>query len=601
MKKLPPETVIKEANAIFSAAQMQRADIEDDYVSAVNLEAGVIDGFEEKSEGQSAVVLPDYINHLRGVAAVITNALKSDPDFPILSVRSNDEDKRLLGDILTKIIRHELIVSGFYQKLKAGIYMSGLAGYCPVRIKWASNKKYLRRLGKYDSVDIGRVDVEPFNPMDFWYDPSGFNRLHIVRRVMTLDGLMRYAERDDQTINKAAIAEILKNEMPELPYTFEIERSNMGTNERQSEDVEILEICGEWHTSSGDLITENGSTFIANRKHIIKQPTEYDNPWAGSPYQVIVPVADGMSGYPVAFAKPYMPMLVSLSELWNLTVDIAREGLPINTFIGSAFDNPELLADGIAPGSNYSTQAPGDQILHRIHTGANPQAAMAVFSLAMQLTQGLNAGIIQAGLPSARGRQTATEVMYAQQQASSVVADLMDGIASSFLQPMIQRMMYLLFDNRQKEDWLDADIEWVIGKDNVARLAKSTAFEELYDAVSMAVINVDEPAKSFRRQSTLESLTGLLKNLANILPGWFDVKAFAFDIIRMAGQDPTRYVMKEFSDEAFGNYLMQQGMGGAIIDKMKEQPNGQTGMPQNLNEGATAYNAPGPRNPGGMI
>ena len=601
--------LLNAAKSLMNEAMAQRSTVEADYLEALRLEDSYNPDYDnDKAAWQSKVVLPDLIAHCRSVASAITRLFRAEKDWPLLIARSPEPAHQKVCDALGKVVRLYLVESGFFRLINQAAYVASLAGYCPLYVDW-KQERYMGGVANGASVikTRGRLDLRLIDPMEFWRDPTGYQRFHVVRRIVTVAELKKKAE--EWGYNLPEVAKVEAGKMPGQRVSWQLDRTSnaFDLKERDKQNVELLDFCGEFYDLNGGRLLENGRFTVANmgsQDLLVMQPKEYDNLYGATPYLFLDPVNDGRMDYPISYARPYVPVMKSLSDMFNLVVDIAHESRARDVFVPNMYDGePEDIIYGLYPGQPFIKKHPASGAFETVNSQVNPSNAMAVFAHMQQMTQSLNAGLIQAGVPSGRGRQTATEVNYAQQQAGAVVAAIMDGMVETALLPLVRRSMYLIIEKMTIEEWKGNEIKWLLGSDERDAILKTDLMNELLEAVAFSTIDISAPGRSLERQVTLEGLTQLFAKLQQIAPGWLNIQNVVGDLTRLSGLDGSRYLNKEFNLQAYSDYLIQTGRGQPILDQMAmERGMGQPGQagqapgqppPTNV----ASYN-PGPRAPG---
>ena len=363
-----------------------------------------------------------------------------------------------------------------------------------------------------------------------------------------------------------------------------------GQNNDQTGLVELMEFCGEIYTKDGELIVRNGRFVIANRKHLLLKPQEYDYLHGETPYVIMNPENIVQYGYPQSFIWNYLDLIESNSDLYNLTVDTARMALPLITYYsgGLALD-PEEFLDGIYPGMTIPLNNPGSDHVNIQTAPVNPGAVLAILQYSQQQLQQINSGLVQAGLPSGRGRQSATEVNAAQALANSFIVDIMDSISKTFLSPLIERSLFLIA--QYQDDFADEKWKWILG-DTHEPFIEAISSMDITDTLGLLRIRVEEPADILRKRMTAETLISSFKTMMQAVPGYLNVPVHLYDIYKLLGLDPQRYINTEI------NYR-NLAMAGFLNGLLPQLQQGGQPLPQG-NEGLTAYNQPGATFPGGM-
>jgi len=593
MAKPTSNKILQDMLTMFEMAKKTRNDVDELYARASEMVSGYAREFDDYREDQSAILLPDAEDFVRTTISALKSALLNANPWVRIEMPSDDLGVQAMNECLSRITEYELDNAKFFENFKYGAFRALLAGFSAARISY-ENYDVPIGLPEDDMLTTeqqGRLCIDNIDPAQFWLDPSGHGRFYIERKKVTIGEFKDNAEAWGYTNWKDVKPGMIEAES--LDDNKDLLEFISLAGREESPYVELLEFCGELYTVDGERLCKNGSIVIANRTTIVKQPKDYPYWHNETPYVVMRPMNFVKDGYPRSVLWSILDLIIGTSTMFNLTIEHAYRSLPyVTMYSAGILSDPEEWLYGISPGQTIEVDNPQYNPVQTVSTNANPLPTMQSFSYMQQQLQTKLSGLVQAGLPSGRGRQTATEVSAAQAVASGLVADLLEGITDTYLVPLVRKSIYLLLQYRPLEEWKSPKWKYLLGS-NYDKFIEVMESGDYVKMLQLLYINIQEPMQGMRRRTTAETLIAVFKNFSQAGAGYLNIPMFMTEIMRNLGITAIDFINKDINWQSYALALVGRGMGGQIAELAQAgQPQPpQQGVPSE-NGGMVAYNQP---------
>lgn len=289
-------------------------------------------------------------------------------------------------------------------------------------------------------VMISKPIIELVDPLYLYLDPSGRDKLLINEIEVDwsdLDGDDAYDQDEVQDIykewvNSERAAEAGKRDGKEVK----------GPSFRKT--VTLMEFWGDLWARDGSLVMKNAHWVTAQgNQYLLKKP-EANRFWHQMP-----PIIYGslfrkpFSVYHKAIAEDLIGLQKLLTELINLVVD----GVMYSVVKGYEIDlsqvlDPEDIRRGIYPGTTIKKRGfMNQQAVREIVTGGVPNQALLMLQfLDREFQAGSGVTEFVAGLPTRRGRQTASEILTKTQESYKLLEHLARGLEQQHISNLIKQL-----------------------------------------------------------------------------------------------------------------------------------------------------------------
>ena len=383
------------------------------------------------------------------------------------------------------------------------------------------------------------VQIECCDPYYVTLDPTGRNKFIIHQMKLDYYDVKRLAEKGVYDINEVnLIQEDYVRE--ELEYN---EKKRRGETQVAKpvfrKEVEIMEYYGDVFDELGNIVLENVIITIANGQHILRI---VPNPYPIQPFFITPLSFKPFSVYHKNFYEDVINsgLLNEMSRVLNGIIDghlfsIAK-AFEVNVDLVL---NPEEIKSGISPGKVLKRiGGSAEPLIREIAVGNISQQNLAVYEILSREFQ--NATAITEfimGMPTARGRPTATEVMYKAQQSINTLQDITTDLENYLITPLLEFMFDLIM--KYQTDFSDAELQEFLG-DHLDYYLDYQTFKDRY-LRGQYKFKVNGLSSSMLRVQLVEKISVLL-NLLQINPNWaqaIDFHQLLYKILEGLDLDPT--------------------------------------------------------------
>lgn len=435
--------------------------------------------FSKKAQWQAREVMPELPQYVDRFAAALRTALISSERF--FTVKSLDDEEGDLCKVIHKVISCVLrrvgrspsghavdFLNVFEEIMKFGALMMNVA-----LVTW-----------KVDSDGRGYTSVEPFDPYNFWFDPTGRGLYRIARSEIDMHELQGLAELRDSKGLPLYKREAIDRCTASVVALMRAEREKRtGTGQWVTSNRRPVVL----HTYYCTLLDNEGRTrgrnvlcVVANNQFLIRGPEE--NPfWHGKDWMIAAPTLTvPLAPYGKSYVENFATIAKTFNEMTNLLLDA--------TFISSmkAFacqpsmlEDPTQIDEGVYPNVVFRLNEAGvvADFLKEIDLGQlKPESFQIWTTLKKELQEGAAFNDISLGQLAPRARTSATEIGTADQNSASLIKSIASNIETLFLEPLLDLIWKTTIQHLSKDD---KEIEQAVGPEWFqALLASKKQFAE---------------------------------------------------------------------------------------------------------------------------
>jgi len=245
--------------------------------------------------------------------------------------------------------------------------------------------------------------------------------------------------------------------------------------------------------------------------------------WDGSASDYVygTPFIEDFTPYPRSLFSDYRPYAQHQAELYNLVLD----GTGIRVMPPHELD-PRLWGDPKHPGPSTRYLWPGRPLLNtRIGEGRKvaeymkipemPPSVLQVYEGIDRKLQELTVNELTQGLPTAKGRPTATELSLKSGYTNENRLDYVETIEESLIEPLILKLVALIAQF-QYDFTSDPDMLQLLGEKRCHQLDQLKTDERIKIAQATRSIGVTAMAETARSQDNLQALMALLGAISKL-------------------------------------------------------------------------------------
>lgn len=443
--------------------------------------------------------------------------------FSVQGVGRESKSKQLNVE---RLIEYWITKTNFRYEMTKAIMCGLLSNLCILKAYWNNG-----------------VQIECCDPYYVTLDPTGRNKFIIHQIQLDYFDVKKLAEKgvyDISVVNQ--IQEDFVRQ--ELEY---IERLKKGETEIKKpnfrKEVEIMEYYGDIFDEFGNIIAENVIITIANEKYLLRI---VENPYKIKPFFIAPLCFKPFSVYHKNFYEDVINsnLLEEMSRVLNGIIDghlfsIAK-AFELN--IDVVYD-PEEIKSGIAPGKVLKRiGGMPEPMIREIQIGNVSQQNLAVYEILSREFQ--NATAITEfimGMPTSRGRPTATEVMYKSQQSINTIQDIATDLENYLISPLLEFVFDLVM--KYQTDFTDAELQEFLG-DHLDYYLDYQLFKEKY-LRGVYKFRVNGLSSTLLRTQIVEKVSVLLQ-LLQANPNWIqkiNFEQLLYKVIEGLDLDPTEILL----------------------------------------------------------
>lgn len=487
--------------------------------------------FSQKAPWQSKMFTTKFNASIKTFLTIIKRAvLGTKKFFSVQGIGAESKQKqlnveRLLEYWITKTnFRHE-----FTKSIIAGI----LSNLCILKCYWNDG-----------------VQIECCDPYYVTLDPTGRNKFIIHQIKLDYYDVKKLAEKGVYDINE--VNKIQEDYVrQELEYKDRLRRKEVEVSRPSfRKEVEIMEYYGDVFDEYGNVILENVIVTIANEDYILRV---VPNPYPIRPFFIAPLVYKPFSVYHKNFYEDVVNsgLVEEMSRVLNGIIDghlfsIAK-AFEIN--IDVVYD-PEELKSGIAPGKVFKRiGGMPEQMIKEINIGNISQQNLAVYEILSREFQ--NATAITEfimGLPTSRGRPTATEVMYKSQQSINTIQDIASDLENYLIEPLFEFIFDLVM--KYQTDFSDAELQEFLG-DHIDYNTDYEVFKNKY-LRGYYKFKVNGLSSTLLRSQIVEKIS-LLLQILQVNPNWLqriNFEQLLYKVMEGLDLDPTEILIPAKQEQA---------------------------------------------------
>lgn len=306
----------------------------------------------------------------------------------------------------------------------------------------------------YDA-DGNRVRMDPIDPRELYYDPTGRGMYRIRTRELDKHVVDAWGNEMDANgvplyfADRIAQLEDMTRDVEQLEKEQATGHS-AGTRPTARKTRVIDEfLFNVLVNMDGVAVAKNVVVVMANEQRIIRGP-ETNPHWHGKDWIVCQPILEGAgpgSVYGRTYMEDFAPLARTLSEMTNLIVDGTMVGLLPNYVIRpDLLDDPRQIADGLRPFKLWLANEDAmntEDVMARMELGSLKRESIEVWSgIESKLREIAMQNQIDLGQFAGKSGTTATEVSTVRESGSEIVMDIAENIDDGFIGPVLERMFY---------------------------------------------------------------------------------------------------------------------------------------------------------------
>jgi hypothetical protein len=449
----------------------------------------------EKEDWQTKLRIPKWAMAVDQATSQFKASLRNSARFFGIEVLSDDPAAKALAGFFGVVI-HELMRRkdvGFVPNMADGLKVGFITNMIVQKIGWQKFDNVELRptmlnerievleqgkvIGYQDRQSYGTEEVlqtyslprmSLVDPLYFYPDPKGLGlyNIHEVKK-----DLWQVLEMGRGVFNREKLALLEKEEPSQKLQEADEKARNQQTDSGDDswrKTTKIMEYWGPlFHKGTGKLYKRNQVVTVANDKHILRVDTfPY---WDGKdPFVVTNLLRVPFNVWGKLLIQHSDSLQLYVNELFNMIFDSLKMSVlkPLAVDV-SLLDDVEDILTGLFPGKTFKMKGPnGVQQIEMRGPGVEAFNAIGLLGQELQNSHGVTEFL--AGLPTTRGRPTATEISSKTQQSAGFFDGLMSDYEEMGVEPVIEK-----FYNRVMQfmdDWSDPAIVEIAKRFGVAEL-----------------------------------------------------------------------------------------------------------------------------------
>jgi len=397
-----------------------------------------------KAEWQAAEHMPEVANFIDRHTAALRLALLSQPEwFSITDPTEPSGNRDRMMRKFTKIHLDHCTTNASGQRIGFDATFASAVKSGAMTVLAASVT--------YDPIS-GFVNVDPVNPFELYYDPTGRGLYRIRRTEIDYWQLELMKEAKDSAGEPLYINEAIDRLQSFVDGESKTDRERQSGGSEENEggsrrkpvtlDEYLCTIIG----LDGKLIAQNQLVVVANEREIIRGPEDNPN-WHGKDWIVMCPTVDvPFSVYGRTYLENFRMLAATFTEVTNLILDGMFAGaIPAHQVWQDALADPTELAEGVYPGIVVTADPDwpaGKKFVELIEMGGVNADSMRVWeSLKSELREGASANELSLGQVPPKGDITATEINASSRGSTVMQMGLAKDIDTRWLAPILELVM----------------------------------------------------------------------------------------------------------------------------------------------------------------
>lgn len=422
--------------------------------------------FTKKAPWQARELMPELPQYVDRFAAGMRTALRSSEAF--FSVTVDNDDEGDIADVIKKVMIAQLrrvsrspsnhpvdFLTTFEELMKFGALMMNAAV-----VTWKQTP----------GENGGYVAVDPIDPYNVWFDPTGRNLYRIRRIEVDLHELRALGQAKDKKGNPIYNEAAINNAVSATVTLMQAERQKRtGTGQWPTSNrrpVVIHEYLCTLIDNEGKVQGENVLCVVAQGKFLIRGPEK--NPfWHGRDWLVASPIITvPLSPYGRAYVENFASIAKTFNELTNLLLDgVFTSAMKAFAAIPSMLEEPGQIEEGIYPNVIFKLAEgqQADQFIKEINLGQLPADAFQIWgALKKEMQEGAAFNELTLGNLAPKSRTSATEIGTADQNSMSYIKSIATNIEVLFLEPLLDLIWHTTIQHLRAGD---EDIKRLVGDD----------------------------------------------------------------------------------------------------------------------------------------
>lgn len=396
--------------------------------------------FSKKAPWQAREVMPEFPQYIDRFAAAMRAALLRDRFFMVKVNQDLEQDmaeaiRKLMVVQLRRVGRspsgHPVDFSSVFEEvMKFGALMMNAA-----IITWKKNSN-----GKG-----GYASIEPTDPYNLWYDPTGRSLYRIRRIELDIHELRALAKQVDKKgipIYKQEEIDQLAASIIALLRAEREKRTGTGqwlTSTRRP--VVLHEYLCTLIDDEGYVQGTNVLCVVANNRWLIRGPEK--NPfWHGRDWITAAPIITiPISPYGRSYAENFAPLAKTFNELTNLILDgVFTSAMKAFAVVPSLLEDPSQIDEGVYPNVTFrlTEGAMVTDFIKEVSLGQFPPEVFQIWStLKKELQEGAAFNDLTLGNMAQHSRTSATEIGTAGRNSMSLMQSIAANIETLWLEPTL--------------------------------------------------------------------------------------------------------------------------------------------------------------------
>jgi len=397
-----------------------------------------------KAEWQAAEQMPEVANFVDRHTAALRMALLSQPNW--FEIQDATEPSGERDKMMQKFVRIHLN----HCTTNASGQRIGFDATFASAVK-SGSMTVLAASVTYDPIS-GYVNVDPVNPFELFYDPTGRGLYRIRRTEIDRWQLDMMSDQEDSAGEKIYHAEAIERLSSYIDGEARSDRerqtggSEQGEGGSRRDPITLDEYLCTIIDRDGKLIATNQLIVVANEQEIIRGPEDNPN-WHGKDWIVMTPTVDvPFSVYGRTFLENFRMLAATFTETTNLMLDGMFAGaVGAHMVWEAALADPTQIAEGVHPGITVTADEdwpPGKDFVSKIDMGGiDPDSFRIWEALKAELREGASANELSLGQVPPKGDITAAEINASTSGSTVMQMGLAKDIDTRWLAPILELVL----------------------------------------------------------------------------------------------------------------------------------------------------------------
>lgn len=292
---------------------------------------------------------------------------------------------------------------------------------------------------------------------------------------------------------------------------------------------------------NGQVLDRNAHFVVANKKFVVHYSKNL-LPNGEFPYVVATPFQTVASRY----GRGYLSKLRGIISAYIGSLNTLRDAFHLSTMGLFEYVVPSIVNSTehkftakLRPGAFYPVQAP-----NTIRQIGNPQVPVVALNWLFFLDRVIQNRSFQTefftGMPTAKGRPTASEIMLKAQESTSFFTDIANDIEKSVLEPTLR--LVLATELIYMDDTFHVDLSRNIKSSDAMNLIRSLSFNERIQDLKHAQVEVRGLSGKIQKITNLNKIIQIISVLGNmpVIAQSLDARKFltqVFDAFDMSPEE----------------------------------------------------------------